>query len=92
MFNNIGGKIKALAKVLCWIGIIISVLIAIVVFIAAGEAGQVVFNGYRYDSSSMILPGILILILGPLLSWINSFLLYGFGTLVENSEFIKYGK
>ncbi|MBQ8748051.1 MAG: hypothetical protein IJZ08_09345 [Clostridia bacterium] len=27
MFNNIGGKIKTLAKVLCWTGIILSILV-----------------------------------------------------------------
>ncbi|MBR3816883.1 MAG: hypothetical protein IKJ27_09180 [Clostridia bacterium] len=30
--------------------------------------------------------GLICLILGPLVSWIGSFVLYGFGTLIENSE------
>ena len=29
MFENIGGKIKGLAKVVCWIGIILSVITGI---------------------------------------------------------------
>ena len=33
MFNNIGSKIKALAKVICWIGIIASVIGGIVLMI-----------------------------------------------------------
>ena len=34
MFDNIGDKIKTLAKVLCWIGIVISVIAAIGFFIS----------------------------------------------------------
>ena len=30
MFNNVGAKIKALAKIICWLGIIASVITAIV--------------------------------------------------------------
>lgn len=32
MFDNIGGKIKGLAKVICWIGIIASVIIGFTMF------------------------------------------------------------
>lgn len=35
---------------------------------------------------SRISIGLLILILGPILSWVSSFILYGFGQLIENSD------
>lgn len=68
MFENIGGKIKNLAKILCWVGIIISVIFALAMFGSYGGAA-----------------GIIYLFLGPLMAWISSFCLYGFGELVENS-------
>ena len=70
MFKNIGGKIKALAKVICWIGIIGSVLAGI---------------GMMVADEDMIVYGLLIMPIGALMSWIGSFMLYGFGELVENS-------
>ncbi len=72
MFDNIGGKIKAFAQVVCLIGIIASVICGIIMM-AIGEAG-------------FTLVGFLIMILGPLFSWIGSFMTYGFGQLIENTD------
>ena len=71
MFDNIGGKIKTLAKVGCWIGIIAFIITGIVLM-AIDE--------------DLILDGILTAVVGSLLSWVSSFVLYGFGQLVENSD------
>lgn len=71
MFTNIGEKIKTLAKVVCWFGIIASVISGIAM-IATSE--------------TLILAGVLTLVLGSLFSWISSFVLYGFGEVVENSD------
>ena len=80
MFNNIGKKIKITAKVFCWIGIILSV---------AGGVGMIVagFSGMLPQAGSIvtILGGIGTALLGSLLSWVGSFLMVGFGELVENS-------
>lgn len=73
MFENIGNKIKTLAKVLCWIGIIVSVIVAIVLFASDDDLVGI---------------GFLVLIGGSLISWIGSFVLFGFGQLVENSDII----
>lgn len=73
MFENIGNKIKTLAKVLCWIGIIVSVVVAIVLFASDDDLVGI---------------GFLVLIGGSLISWIASFVLFGFGQLVENSDII----
>jgi hypothetical protein len=74
MFDNIGEKIKMLAKVVCCIGIVASIIIGVVAAIGADDIGIVIC--------------LLIVILGGLLSWVGSFVLYGFGELVQNSAII----
>lgn len=74
MFENIGGKIKALAKVICWIGIVASIIAAISVW-AAGDRWNPTF-----------LPGLLILVAGCLGSWLGSFFTYGLGELIESTQ------
>ena len=71
MFDNIGRKIKSLSQFVCWIGIICSVISGIVITAS--------------DEDLMFL-GFLIMIIGPLVSWISSFTLYGFGQLIENTD------
>ncbi len=70
MFENIGGKIKGLASVVCILGIIGSVISGISII--------------DYDGLS----GFLIMVLGSVFSWAGSFVLYGFGQLVDNSDII----
>ena len=77
MFGNVGGKIKAVSKVVCWLGIIASVLSG---FIVLSEG-----IGYRADKDLLVI-GILIILIGSLASWIGSFITYGFGQLVENTS------
>lgn len=74
MFNNIGGKIKSLAKIVCWLGIIS--------YIISG------FSLILTNQQPLVLVGILIAVVGSLFSWISLFILYGFGELVENSAII----
>lgn len=82
MFNNIGGKIKGLAKFICWLGIIVSVLVGIILIIGATNR-----NGYySYTDTNMVITGVIVIVMGSILSWIGSFVLYGFGELVENSS------
>lgn len=81
MFNNIGSKIKTLAKVLCGIGICVSIIIG--GFVMA--SGNSTYYGYRYYNRAMGWAGAGIIILGSLFSWIGSFFIYGFGELIENS-------
>lgn len=71
MFDNIGGKIKAVAKVVCWIGIIASIIIGFIMLV---------------QDEDTAFAGILIMVLGSLGSWIGSFMTYGFGQLIENSD------
>lgn len=77
MFSNIGGKIKTLAQVVCWIGIVICVILGAIFIIQDEKNGWV---------------GPVIIICGSLLSWVGSFMTYGFGQLVENSEILTSQK
>lgn len=74
MFNNIGGKIKGVASVICWVGIICSVIIG----------GSMLLNKYS------ALVGVVVIIVGALLSWVSSFLLYGIGELIAAVMSIDY--
>lgn len=86
MFKNPGGKVKSYAKVLFWIGAVISVLIG-VFFIGSSfvQAAYSYNNGFGTVLFGII-GGVIIAAIGILLSWINVLVLYAFGTLVENSD------
>lgn len=78
MFKNIGGKIKGLAKVICYVGIAISVIAGIFM----------IGFGSSYNGDTMIAMGCVVMIVGSLVSWIDSFFAYGFGELIENTTVI----
>ncbi|MBQ7309265.1 MAG: hypothetical protein IJW87_03720 [Clostridia bacterium] len=78
MFDNIGSKIKNLTKICCWIMIVIGVAGGLVLLIMGADWGDGLMIGL----------GLAAMIVLPLLAWIGSFLMYGFGELVENSQII----
>ena len=78
MFRNIGDKIKIVAETICWVGIVSSILTGLVV-IAKGNEDSILMS---------LFIGLLIMVLGSLFSWIGSFVLYGFGQLIENSDIL----
>lgn len=84
MFDNIGRKIKTLAKVLCWIEIISSIIVAIIMIYTSNTAFS-----YRESDSlaavSLRTSGWILLFGGPLISWISFFVLYALGEITENS-------
>ncbi|MBQ9557476.1 MAG: hypothetical protein IJU94_02605 [Clostridia bacterium] len=87
MFRNIGKKIKTLAKVICWIGIIGGVISGLTM-IAAGVAGIGVnlYDGISTNyvsAAALIVVGVMVMVVIPLLSWLSSFTLYGFGEVVD---------
>lgn len=67
MYENIGGKIKGLAIAFCIIGAIASVISGI----------GILSDGYEP------LLGLLLLLFGPLVAWILSWFIYGYGLLIE---------
>ena len=71
MFENIGEKIKGLAKVICVIGIVFSVIYGLDIMM---------------EGKDFVMTGLITAIVGSVISWISSFFTYGFGTLISNSE------
>lgn len=82
MFSNIGGKIKMLAKALCIIGIIYSVVCGANMLIAA--VGATTVSYYSFGVAGVA--GVLVIVLGSLASWLASLGLYGFGHLITTTE------
>lgn len=68
MYDNIGAKIKGLAKA---------------VFVI--EAILAVIAGFYLMVNTLIVFGVLVLLMGPLVAWISSWLLYGFGELIDKT-------
>jgi len=79
MFQNIGRKIKTLAKVICWVGIIGSVVGGVIMVLSG--VGVLRFNAEA--GVAAIMGGVLTVVLGSLFSWIGSFMMLGFGEIVE---------
>ncbi len=71
IFSNIGEKMKTLATVVTVIGII---------------AGIIVFIGNIAIDGDLFFTGLLSGVAIAIISWIGSFALYGFGTLVSSSQ------
>ena len=82
MFNNIGLKIKGLAKFIFWVISIISIVGGVILIIGT------ITNSYASSGTkiSSIVIGILIAVGGVILAWIQNFLLYGFGELVDTNQ------
>lgn len=70
MYDNIGGKIKGLAKAI-FITETISAVISGIALMASDE--------------DMIPVGLLVMVVGPLVAWVSSWLLYGFGELIDKA-------
>lgn len=93
MFKNIGKKIKTLAKVVCWLGIIGGIISGLSL-IAVGAAGSGIIVNANGSASfvggmALIIAGVILLVLLPLLAWVSSFMLYGFGDMVDNVSELK---
>ena len=74
MYDNIGNKIKILAKV-TFVLCAISSLLAGIVLMATSEY--------------MVVAGLIIMVVGSLFSWIASWFMYGFGELIEKTSAIE---
>lgn len=77
MFSNIGGKCKTLAKALCYIGIVCSIIGGFILIVI----GSIASTG----GGLIVLYGFLVMLLGSLFSWLGSLGLYGIGEAAENS-------
>ena len=74
MYNNIGEKIKTLVSFITKLGIAVSVFFGIIFM----------FLGARYAAT-----WIMLIVVIPLFLWISSFLLYGFGEMIDKLSAIE---
>jgi hypothetical protein len=74
MYDNIGDKIKLLAKILFALGAIAAIITGIVL-IYHEETRQIAW---------------IVIVAGPLISWASSWLVYGFGELIDNTNSIAF--
>lgn len=74
MFENIGEKIKGLAKNIWWTGC------------AATVVGVILFLSLMAEADGLLI-GLAVLV-GGIMMCVNSLLIYGFGELVENSSYL----
>ena len=70
MYDNIGEKIKGLARVM---------------FIVEAIAAVITGIALMGSDEDMILIGLLVMVVGPIVAWVSSWLLYGFGELIDNA-------
>ncbi len=75
MFENIGAKIKTLATVIFWVEFISFLILSLIKMSGGGGIGVVI--------------GLLLLILSPIVAWFSSFLLYGFGELIDKTKDVE---
>ena len=69
MYDNIGGKIKGLAKTM---------------FIVEAIGAVIMGIALLTTDDDFILAGLLTLFCGPIIAWVSSWILYAFGELVED--------
>lgn len=79
MYSNIGTKIKLVAVLNAILGMLASIVFGGVVIAFSNDS-------YIFDEEELTIVGVGIIILGMIASWVLSFVLYGFGRLIENSE------
>ena len=68
LYENIGDKVKRLAKVVFAIESIAAIIYALVLM-----------------CTDAVLAGLIVLVVGPLVAWVSSWVLYAFGELVEKT-------
>ena len=77
MYKNIGKKIKTLATVIFALDAIGFFIGGIVLIVVGADS--------RRGGEEAILLGIAMMIVGPLFAWIASWMLYGFGELIDKT-------
>ena len=75
MFSNIGRKIKLTAKITCWISMVASFI---------GGSAWFIYNCVEGEDE-LILVSLMVSIVSPFLCWIGSFVMYGFGELIDKT-------
>lgn len=84
MFDNIGGKIKSLATIICVVGMVASLIAAIGLWEQHDQ-----YNSLTRTYSNTIWDGICVLLGGCIGSWTGCFCLYGFGELIDETTLTR---
>jgi hypothetical protein len=82
LFENAGPKLMVLAKVIFVLTLIVGEVIGISSIKASAD------NYYNGEVFRTI--GIILIIVSPLIAWLNSIMLYAFGELCESIDRIRY--
>lgn len=80
MFDNVGSKIKKIARIATWVEIFISIIGSI--YLAIG--GLIDFENYGY----FIFLAPIAAVVGIIIAWLSYIVLYAFGDLVESNRFL----
>lgn len=72
MFDNVGNKIKILAKIVFWIEVVASFIVGIALIAV---------------TSHLLFVSVLVWVLGPLFSYICALFIYGYGELIDGKIF-----
>ncbi len=84
MFDNIAGKIRGAARLILLVGLVISLIAMIGIWITGGGLSG------RGGGFTVFVYGLLAGALGCIGSWIMALYTYGFGQLIEDTEAIRH--
>ena len=70
MYDNIGSKIKGLAKVTFYVEAVAAIIGGIALMV---------------EDEDLAAMGLLLMIVGPLVAWVSTWLIYGFGELIDKA-------
>ena len=92
MFRHMGRKIRRLAIFICWVKIIFFVILGVSIIhsdsLVLHELGISIEDLLASSRDINVICGLAVMILGSVLSWIDSWLMCGFGELIENTSII----
>ena len=86
MYNETGSKIKKLATVMAWIGIIFSFLVIIVPILMLASGSKPGNDPAPEWFVFVVIAGIVLGIVGAFWSWLQYLLLAGYGELIEETS------
>ncbi len=89
MYNQIGKKIKGLAVFFCIIGVFFQVILGLLVIFMGGSALKTVGFESAFASVGCIIAGIFVIVIGSIVTWISTWLLYGYGELIDKVSNIE---
>mgnify|MGYP003310986086 CR=1 FL=1 len=80
MYNNIGRKIKGLAKIIAYGGIVLCIIGGLSAFFILSD---------EYYTEDIAFIGIIVAVVGSIMCWLSGFFVYGFGELVDQTQQIN---